>query len=276
MLAAREQGRAALHDPRCRPAGGRARRAARQRDSRLRRARARHRAMPALPAAARVRRCWRRLRRRGRSASAVRPLSARTPSAAHPRRPRQRRPCRGRRRSAWTRADLDAEAQLGARALRRAGLARARAQLRLPRRRPRHARDAGDHRRARRARCAGAAGRTGGDAAALQRAAEVWEIVAPTMLIVDAASLAFLYAGVGLPAPATPSSRSAHARDAAALVRAARDRRLSASSPFRRSARSSPANARRTPAIISPRMPWLAEIVDGPARRSRRTPADCC
>ena len=102
---------------------------------------------------------------------------------------------------AWSRADLDAEAQVGTRMLRRAGLA--------------------------------ARGRTsdcleGGlvvpgtlaisdaldaldalslpvgpitAAAALQRAAEVWEIVGPEVIIADAASSAFLYAAGGYPRP---------------------------------------------------------------------------
>jgi phenylacetate-CoA ligase len=103
--------------------------------------------------------------------------------------------------TAWTRADLDAEAQLGARALRRAGLAA----------------------RARSSDCLEGGLITPGtlaisdaldaldalalpvgpvtSAAALQRAAEVWEIVGPEMLIADAASLDFLYAAAAYPRP---------------------------------------------------------------------------
>jgi phenylacetate-CoA ligase len=103
--------------------------------------------------------------------------------------------------TAWTRADLDAEAQLGARALRRAGLvARGRSSdclegglvtpgtLAVT-----DALDALD----------GLALPVGPviAAAALQRAAEVWEIVRPQMLIVDAASLAFLHGAGAYPRP---------------------------------------------------------------------------
>jgi phenylacetate-CoA ligase len=102
---------------------------------------------------------------------------------------------------AWTRADLDAEARWGARALRRVGL----------------------DRRMRSSDCLDGGLVTPGtlaisdaldalDAlalpvgpvtteAALRRAAEVWEIVRPRVLIVDAASLAFLYDAPGYPRP---------------------------------------------------------------------------
>ena len=118
---------------------------------------------------------------------------------------------------AWTRADLDAEAQLGARALRRAGL------------RP-HARssdcldgglvtpgtlaitDALDALDA----LALPVGPVTGDAA-LQRAAEVWEVVRPAMLIVDAPSLAFLYAAAAYPRPRAFAALLTPA-DAAALA----------------------------------------------------------
>lgn len=94
---------------------------------------------------------------------------------------------------AWTRADLDAEAQLGARALRRAGLA--------ARRRSSDCLDGGlvtpgtlaitDALDALDA-LALPVGPVTSDAAR-QRAAAVWEIVRPAVLIVDAPSLAFLY-----------------------------------------------------------------------------------
>jgi phenylacetate-CoA ligase len=102
---------------------------------------------------------------------------------------------------AWTRADLDAEAQLGARALRRAGLTA----------------------RGRSSDCLEGGLVTPGTLAitdaldaldalalpvgpvttapALQRAAEVWEIVRPDTLIVDAASLAFLSGADAYPHP---------------------------------------------------------------------------
>ena len=102
---------------------------------------------------------------------------------------------------AWTRADLDAEAQLGARALRRAGLvARGRSSdclegglvtpgtLAIT-----DALDALDA-------LALPVGPVTA-AAALQRAAEVWEIVRPDTLIVDAASLAFLHGADAYPRP---------------------------------------------------------------------------
>jgi len=124
--------------------------------------------------------------------------------------------------TAWTRADLDAEAQLGARALRRAGLA--------PRARSSDCLEGGLV-------VPGTLAITDAldaldalalpvgpvvDAAALKRAAEVWEIVAPTMIIGDAASIEFLYAASdylrphGFVAFLTPN-------DAAALSAAARD-----------------------------------------------------
>jgi phenylacetate-CoA ligase len=102
---------------------------------------------------------------------------------------------------AWTRADLDAEAQLGARALRRTGLAG----------------------RGRSSDCLEGGLVTPGTLAitdaldaldalalpvgpvtaapALQRAAEVWEIVRPDTLIVDATSLAFLHGADAYPRP---------------------------------------------------------------------------
>lgn len=102
---------------------------------------------------------------------------------------------------AWTRADLDAEAELGARMLRRAGLAA----------------------RARTSDCLEGGLITPGTlaitdaldaldalalpvgpittAAALQRAAEVWEIVQPQAIIADAASLTFLYTAAPYPRP---------------------------------------------------------------------------
>jgi phenylacetate-CoA ligase len=113
---------------------------------------------------------------------------------------------------AWTRADLDAEAQLGARALRRAGLS--------PRARSSDCLDGGlvtpgtlavaDALDALDA-LALPVGPITSDAA-LQRAAEVWEIIQPSLLIVDAPSLAFLYTAAAFPHPAafavllTPSS----------------------------------------------------------------------
>lgn len=102
---------------------------------------------------------------------------------------------------AWSRRDLDDEARLGARALRRAGLA--------PRARSSDCLDGGlvspgtlaitDALDALDA-LALPVGPVTGDAA-LQRAAEVWEIVHPEVLIVDAPSLAFLYAAAGYPRP---------------------------------------------------------------------------
>lgn len=102
---------------------------------------------------------------------------------------------------AWTRGDLDAEARLGARALRRTGLAgRGRSSdclegglvtpgtLAVS-----DALDALDA-------LALPVGRIAAEAA-LQRAAEVWEIVRPEVLIVDAPSLRFLRAAAGYPAP---------------------------------------------------------------------------
>jgi len=104
---------------------------------------------------------------------------------------------------AWTRADLDREASLGARALRRVGLA--------PRGRSSDCLDGGlvtpgtlavsDALDALDA-LALPVGPVVNDAA-LQRAAEVWEIVRPEVLIVDAPSLAFLQR-----APASPPARA--------------------------------------------------------------------
>lgn len=122
---------------------------------------------------------------------------------------------------AWTRADLDAEALLGARALRRAGLA--------PRARSSDCLDGGlvtpgtlaitDALDALDA-LALPVGPVTSDAA-LQRAAEVWEIVRPAVLIVDAPSLAFLYRA---PAYARPRAFAvtltpAHAAELAAAAR---------------------------------------------------------
>jgi phenylacetate-CoA ligase len=102
---------------------------------------------------------------------------------------------------AWTRADLDGEAQLGARALRRGGLA--------PRTRSSDCLDGGlvapgtlavsDALDALDALALPVGPVTG--APALQRAAEVWDIVQPQLLIVDAPSLAFLCAADGYPRP---------------------------------------------------------------------------
>lgn|SRR5262245_52836767 len=102
---------------------------------------------------------------------------------------------------AWTRADLDSEAELGARALRRAGLAaRARSSdclegglvapgtLAIS-----DALDALDA-------VALPVGPVTTDAA-LQRATQVWNIVHPSTLIVDAPSLAFLSRAVSYPRP---------------------------------------------------------------------------
>jgi phenylacetate-CoA ligase len=103
--------------------------------------------------------------------------------------------------TAWTRADLDSEAQLGARALCRAGLA--------PRARSSDCLEGGLV-------VPGTLAITDAldaldalalpvgpvvDAAALKRAAEVWEIVGPEMVIADAPSLAFLYAASNYPRP---------------------------------------------------------------------------
>jgi phenylacetate-coenzyme A ligase PaaK-like adenylate-forming protein len=103
--------------------------------------------------------------------------------------------------TAWTRADLDAEARWGARALRRAGLDR--------RMRSSDCLDGGlvtpgtlaisDALDALDA-LALPVGPVTSDAG-LRRAAEVWEIVHPRVLIVDAPSLAFLYDASGYPRP---------------------------------------------------------------------------
>lgn len=103
--------------------------------------------------------------------------------------------------TAWTRADLDAEAQLGARALRRAGLA--------PRARSSDCLEGGlvvpgtlaitDALDALDALALPVGPVT--TAAALQRAADVWEIVHPDVLIIDAASLEFLYPASGYARP---------------------------------------------------------------------------
>src|SRR5512143_3039407 len=102
---------------------------------------------------------------------------------------------------AWSRADLDREAALGARMLRRAGLA--------PRGRSSDTLEGGLV-------APGTLAVTDAldaldalalpvgpivDAAGLKRAAEVWEIVRPDVLIVDPASLAFLRAADGYPRP---------------------------------------------------------------------------
>jgi phenylacetate-coenzyme A ligase PaaK-like adenylate-forming protein len=102
---------------------------------------------------------------------------------------------------AWSRADLDREAALGARLLRRAGLA--------PRGRSSDTLEGGLV-------APGTLAVTDAldaldalalpvgpivDAASLKRAAEVWEIVRPDVLIVDPASLAFLRAAAGYPRP---------------------------------------------------------------------------
>jgi phenylacetate-CoA ligase len=102
---------------------------------------------------------------------------------------------------AWTRADLDAEAQLGARALRRAGLG--------PRGRSSDCLDGGlvtpgtlaiaDALDALDA-LALPVGPVTADSA-LQRAATVWEIVRPHVLVVDAPSLAFLQPRATYPRP---------------------------------------------------------------------------
>src|SRR5215470_756512 len=102
---------------------------------------------------------------------------------------------------AWTRGDLDAEARLGARALRRSGLAaRGRSSdtldgglvapgtLAIS-----DALDALDA-------LALPVGCVTAEAA-LQRVVEVWEIVRPEVLIVDAPSLAFLSRATGYPRP---------------------------------------------------------------------------
>jgi phenylacetate-CoA ligase len=123
--------------------------------------------------------------------------------------------------TAWTRADLDAEAGWGARALRRAGL----------------------DRRARSSDCLDGGLVTPGtlaisdaldtlDAlalpvgpvtseAALRRAAEVWEIVRPRAIIADAPSLAFLYEAGSYPRPEVFAVLLVPG-DAAALAAAAR------------------------------------------------------
>lgn len=102
---------------------------------------------------------------------------------------------------AWSRADLDREAALGARMLRRAGLA--------PRGRSSDTLDGGlvapgtlavsDALDALDALALPVGPIV--DAAGLGRAAEVWEIVRPDVLIVDPASLAFLAAAAGYPRP---------------------------------------------------------------------------
>ncbi|MFN8641746.1 MAG: hypothetical protein U0802_08855 [Candidatus Binatia bacterium] len=102
---------------------------------------------------------------------------------------------------AWTRADLDREAALGARCLRRAGLG--------PRGRSADTLDGGlvapgtlavaDALDALDALALPVGPIV--DAAALTRAAEVWDIVRPEVLIVDPASLAFLRANAGYPRP---------------------------------------------------------------------------
>lgn len=122
---------------------------------------------------------------------------------------------------AWTRADLDREAQLGARALRRVGLA--------PRMRSSDCLDGGlvtpgtlavtDALDALDA-LALPVGPVTADSA-LQRAAGVWEIVRPSVLVVDAPSLAFLHPRAAYPRPRafavllTP----AHARELGAPAR---------------------------------------------------------
>jgi phenylacetate-CoA ligase len=102
---------------------------------------------------------------------------------------------------AWTRSDLDAEAQLGARALRRTGLG--------PRGRSADCLDGGlvtpgtlaltDALDALDA-LALPVGPVSADSA-LQRAAAVWEIVRPSVLVVDAPSLAFLQPRATYPRP---------------------------------------------------------------------------
>ena len=102
---------------------------------------------------------------------------------------------------AWTRADLDADARLGARALRRAGLA--------PRARSSDTLDGGliapgtlaiaDALDALDALALPVGPVTVDNA--LQRVAEVWDIVRPDVLIVDAPSLAFLYSAAAYPRP---------------------------------------------------------------------------
>ncbi|MBX3025905.1 hypothetical protein KF840_13440 [bacterium] len=102
---------------------------------------------------------------------------------------------------AWSRADLDREAALGARMLRRAGLA--------PRGRSSDTLEGGLV-------APGTLAVTDAldaldalalpvgpivDAAGLRRAADVWEIVRPDVLIVDPASLAFLHGADGYPRP---------------------------------------------------------------------------
>ena len=122
---------------------------------------------------------------------------------------------------AWTRADLDAEAQLGARCLQRAGLAArvrtsdclegglvAPGTLAIS-----DALDALDA-------VALPVGPVTAEAA-LKRAAEVWEIVQPQALIVDAPSLAFLSAATDYPRPQT-FVVLVTAADTAALAAAAR------------------------------------------------------
>lgn len=123
---------------------------------------------------------------------------------------------------AWTRADLDREAQWGARALRRTGLAaRGRSSdcldgglvapgtLAVS-----DALDALDA-------LALPVGPVA-SAQALQRAAEVWEIVRPEVLVTDAPSLAFLHAAAGYPRPRAFAVllTSAHAAELAAPARA--------------------------------------------------------
>jgi phenylacetate-CoA ligase len=123
--------------------------------------------------------------------------------------------------TAWTRADLDREAQLGARALYRAGL--------VPRARSSDCLEGGLV-------VPGTLAITDAldaldalalpvgpvvDAAALKRAAEVWEIVAPSMIIGDAASIEFLHAAAGYPRPGGFIAILT-SKDAAALSAAAR------------------------------------------------------
>jgi phenylacetate-CoA ligase len=122
---------------------------------------------------------------------------------------------------AWTRADLDVEAHLGARVLRRAGLA--------PRARSSDCLDGGlvtpgtlaisDALDALDA-LALPVGPVTSDAA-LQRAVEVWEIVRPEVLIVDAPSLAFLHRAPGYARPRAFAVMLTGA-DAGALAAAAR------------------------------------------------------
>ena len=126
---------------------------------------------------------------------------------------------------AWTRADLDREAALGAAMLRRAGLgARGRSSDTL---------DGGlvapgtlavaDALDALDALALPVGPIT--DAAGLKRAAEVWDIVRPEVLIVDPASLTFLHAADGYPRPRlfvavlTPADAAVLAAPPAADVR---------------------------------------------------------